>query len=268
MNFIESASNTEYVKGNIDGRIAILTMNRPKALNALNDQTLDELELLFDAIEEDAEVLGVIITGEGRAFVAGADISQMSGYGVKEGRLYSDRAQKLFNKIESLEKPVIAAVNGFALGGGCELAMSCDIRIASNKAVFGQPEANLGLIPCFGGTQRLPRLVGIGIAKELIYTCRQVKADEAVSIGLANKIVDETKLMDEAKDMMKMILSRSPLAISYCKTAINRGFDTDIRNGLEIGKECWAVVFGTEDKKEGIEAFLEKRAPQFPSKMQ
>lgn len=268
MNFIESASNTEYVKGNIDGRIAILTMNRPKALNALNDQTLDELELLFDAIEEDAEVLGVIITGEGRAFVAGADISQMSGYGVKEGRLYSDRAQKLFNKIESLEKPVIAAVNGFALGGGCELAMSCDIRIASNKAVFGQPEANLGLIPCFGGTQRLPRLVGIGIAKELIYTCRQVKADEAVSIGLANKIVDETKLMDEAKDMMKMILSRSPLAISYCKTAINRGSDTDIRNGLEIEKECWAVVFGTEDKKEGIEAFLEKRAPQFPSKMQ
>ena len=188
-------------------------MNRPKALNALNDQTLDELERLFTAIEKDREVLGVILTGEGRAFVAGADISQMSGYGVEEGRLYSDRAQKLFNKIEILEKPVIAAVNGFALGGGCELAMSCDIRIASEQAIFGQPEANLGLMPCFGGTQRLPRLVGTGIAKELIYTCRQVKAQEAKEIGLVNKVVPAESLLGEAKIMMAMILSKSPIAI-------------------------------------------------------
>lgn len=267
MKFIEAASTAEYIRGYVDGEIAVLTMNRPKALNALNNQTLDELELLFDSIEEDSSILGVIITGEGRAFVAGADIAQMSGYGVKEGRLYSDRAQKLFNKIENIEKPVIAAVNGFALGGGCELAMSCDIRIASDKAIFGQPETNLGLMPCFGGTQRLPRLVGAGIAKEIIYTCRQVRAEEAVNIGLANKLVDESELMAEAKAMMEMILSRSPVAIGYCKTAINHGLDTDIRNGLEIEKECWAVVFGTEDKKEGISAFLEKRAPQFPSKM-
>ena len=234
-------------------------------MNALNDQTLDELERLFTAIEKDREVLGVILTGEGRAFVAGADISQMSGYGVEEGRLYSDRAQKLFNKIEILEKPVIAAVNGFALGGGCELAMSCDIRIASEKAVFGQPEANLGLMPCFGGTQRLPRLVGTGVAKELIYTCRQVKAQEAKEIGLANKVVPAETLLEEAKAMMAMILSKSPIAIGYCKTAINRGADTDLRNGLEIEKECWAIVFGTKDKEEGISAFLEKRTPQFPN---
>ena len=265
MKFTEAAKTTEFVKAELEGKLAVLTMNRPKALNALNDQTLDELERLFTAIEKDREVLGVILTGEGRAFVAGADISQMSGYGVEEGRLYSDRAQKLFNKIEILEKPVIAAVNGFALGGGCELAMSCDIRIASEKAVFGQPEANLGLMPCVGGTQRLPRLVGTGVAKELIYTCRQVKAQEAKEIGLANKVVPAETLLEEAKAMMAMILSKSPIAIGYCKTAINRGADTDLRNGLEIEKECWAVVFGTKDKEEGISAFLEKRTPQFPN---
>ena len=265
MKFTEAAKTTEFVKAELEGKLAVLTMNRPKALNALNDQTLDELERLFTAIEKDREVLGVILTGEGRAFVAGADISQMSGYGVEEGRLYSDRAQKLFNKIEILEKPVIAAVNGFALGGGCELAMSCDIRIASEQAIFGQPEANLGLMPCFGGTQRLPRLVGTGIAKELIYTCRQVKAQEAKEIGLANKVVPAETLLEEAKAMMAMILSKSPIAIGYCKTAINRGADTDLRNGLEIEKECWAVVFGTKDKEEGFSAFLEKRTPQFPN---
>jgi len=265
MKFTEAAKTTEFVKAELEGKLAVLTMNRPKALNALNDQTLDELERLFTAIEKDREVLGVILTGEGRAFVAGADISQMSGYGVEEGRLYSDRAQKLFNKIEILEKPVIAAVNGFALGGGCELAMSCDIRIASEQAIFGQPEANLGLMPCFGGTQRLPRLVGTGIAKELIYTCRQVKAQEAKEIGLVNKVVPAESLLGEAKIMMAMILSKSPIAIGYCKAAINRGADTDLRNGLEIEKECWAIVFGTKDKEEGISAFLEKRMPQFPN---
>lgn len=265
MKFTEASKTTECVKVELEGKLAILTMNRPKALNALNDQTLDELDRLFTAIEKDRDVLGVILTGEGRAFVAGADISQMSGYGVEEGRLYSDRAQKLFNKIEILEKPVIAAVNGFALGGGCELAMSCDIRIASENAVFGQPEANLGLMPCFGGTQRLPRLVGTGIAKELIYTCRQVKAQEAKEIGLVNKVVPAEALLEEAKAMMAMILSKSPIAIGYCKAAINRGADTDLRNGLEIEKECWAIVFGTKDKEEGISAFLEKRTPQFPN---
>ena len=262
MKFTEAAKTTEFVKAELEGKLAVLTMNRPKALNALNDQTLDELERLFTAIEKDREVLGVILTGEGRAFVAGADISQMSGYGVEEGRLYSDRAQKLFNKIEILEKPVIAAVNGFALGGGCELAMSCDIRIASEKAVFGQPEANLGLMPCFGGTQRLPRLVGTGVAKELIYTCRQVKAQEAKEIGLANKVVPAETLLEEAKAIMAMILSKSPIAIGYCKAAINRGADTDLRNGLEIEKECWAIVFGTKVQINTVRKMLR---PQFPN---
>lgn len=264
--FTDVAKTTENVRAELDGSVAILTMNRPKALNALNDQTLDELDRLFEAIKDDDQIHGVILTGEGRAFVAGADISQMSDYGVKEGRLYSDRAQKLFNKIEITEKPVIAAVNGFALGGGCELSMSCDIRIASENAIFGQPEANLGLIPCFGGTQRLPRLVGTGIAKELIYTCRQVKAQEAKEIGLVNKVVPAEDLMKEARAMMDMILTKSPITISFCKCAINRGVDTDLRNGLEIEKECWAVVFGTEDRKEGISAFLEKRKPVFKNR--
>lgn len=263
MKFTETAKTTEFVKGELEGRTAILTMNRPKALNALNDQTLNELERLFTSIREDKEVLAVILTGEGRAFAAGADISQMSGYGVEEGRLYSERAQRLFHQIEILEKPVIAAVNGFALGGGCELSMSCDIRIASENAVFGQPEAKLGLIPCFGGTQRLPRLVGTGIAKELIYTCRQVKAQEAREIGLVNRVVSAEELMPEARAVTEKILANSPLAIAYCKTAINRGTDTDLGNGLEIEKECWAVVFGSKDSREGIRAFLEKRAPQF-----
>lgn len=266
MKFLEAGNTTEFVKAELEGHVAVLTMNRPKALNALNDQTLDELDRLFTAIESDRDVWGVIITGEGRAFVAGADIAQMQKLGVEEGRLYSHRAQTLFNKIESLEKPVIAAVNGFALGGGCELSMSCDIRIASEKAVFGQPEANLGLMPCFGGTQRLPRLVGAGIAKELIYTCRQVKAQEAKEIGLANKVVPAEDLMNEAREMMSVILSKSPIAIGYCKAAINRGADTDLRNGLEIERECWAVVFGTKDKEEGINAFLEKRTPVFPNR--
>jgi len=263
MLYTEMMGTTENVRAMLEGRVAILTMNRPRALNALNDQTMEELDRLFTAIAEDRDIWGVILTGEGRGFVAGADISQMSGYGVEEARQYSRRAQALFNKIEALEKPVIAAVNGYALGGGCELSMSCDIRIASEKAVFGQPEANLGLMPCFGGTQRLPRLVGAGIAKELIYTCRQVKAPEAKEIGLVNKVVPAESLMEEARAMMAEILKRSPIAVAYSKTAINRGTDTDLRNGLEIENECWSVVFSAKDRTEGISAFLEKRQPVF-----
>ena len=165
-----------------------------------------------------------------------------------------------------MEKPVIAAVNGYALGGGCELSMSCDIRIASEKAVFGQPEANLGVIPCFGGTQRLPRLVGTGIAKELIYTCRQVKADEALSIGLVNKVVPAESLLDEAKAMMETILTKSPMAVRYAKVAINRGMDVDLRAGLELEKDLAAITFGTEDKQEGMDAFLAKRPAVFQNR--
>lgn len=195
--------------------------------------------------------------------MAGADISQMQSYKSEEGRNYANRAQALFNKIEALEKPVIAAVNGYALGGGCELSMSCDIRIASEKAVFGQPEANLGVIPCFGGTQRLPRLVGTGIAKELIYTGRQVKAEEAKSIGLVNKVVPAESLLDEAKAMLRTILEKAPMAIRYSKVAINRGMDVDMRAGLELEKDLAAITFGTEDKQEGMDAFLGKRPAVF-----
>lgn len=260
------ASSLENTKLEVDNGIAVITMNRPKALNALNDETLCELDSIFTHLAGDDTILGAIITGEGKGFVAGADISQMQHYGSMEGRAYADRAQTLFNKIESIEMPVIAAVNGYALGGGCELAMACDIRIASEKAVFGQPEANLGVIPCFGGTQRLPRLVGTGIAKELIYTCRQVKADEAKEIGLVNKVVPADALLDEAKAMMATILSKAPIAIRYAKVAINRGMDVDLRAGLELEKDLAAITFGTADKQEGMDAFLAKRPAVFKKK--
>ena len=260
------AASLENTKLEVEGGIAVITMNRPKALNALNDKTLGELDTIFTHLAEDKDILGVIITGEGKGFVAGADISQMQPYGPSEGRAYADRAQTLFNKIEGIEKPVIAAVNGYALGGGCELAMSCDIRIASEKAVFGQPEANLGVIPCFGGTQRLPRLVGTGIAKELIYTGRQVKAAEAKEIGLVNQVVPADALLDAAKDMMNAITGKAPIAIRYSKVAINRGMDVDLRAGLELEKDLAALTFGTEDKQEGMDAFLAKRPAVFKNR--
>lgn len=260
------AEGLENIKLEQVGAIAIITMDRPKALNALNDQTLKELDRIFTYLETAADILGVIITGEGKGFVAGADISQMQAYGIEEGRNYANQAQTLFTKIEGLEKPVIAAVNGYALGGGCELSMSCDIRIASEKAVFGQPEANLGVIPCFGGTQRLPRLVGTGIAKELIYTGRHVRADEAKAIGLVNKVVAPEVLLDEAKAMLETIVAKAPMAVRYSKVAINRGMDVDLRAGLELEKDLAAITFGTQDKQEGMDAFLAKRPPVFQNK--
>ena len=177
-------SSLKNIQLKIEGRIALIVMNRPKAMNALNNDTLFELNQIIQWANDSDEISGLIITGEGKSFVAGADISQMKDYDSEEGRKYANFAQGVFNKIESLEKPVIAAVNGFALGGGCELSMSCDLRIASDKAVFGQPEVNLGVIPCFGGTQRLSRLIGVGRAKDLIYTGRMVKSEEALQMGL------------------------------------------------------------------------------------
>lgn len=260
------AAGFENVKVDVREGIALVTMNRPKALNALNNQTLGELDALFACMEKESDIFGVIITGEGKAFVAGADIVQMHHYKSEEGRQYAGYAQGVFNRIESLEKPVIAAVNGYALGGGCELSMSCDFRIASEKAVFGQPEAKLGVIPCFGGTQRLPRLIGTGRAKELIYTGRQVKADEACAIGLVNKVVAPEALLDEAMTMMKQILTMAPLAVRYAKVAINRGIEVDLRAGLELEKDICAITFGSEDKQEGMDAFLAKRPPVFRNK--
>ncbi|MBE6069113.1 MAG: enoyl-CoA hydratase/isomerase family protein [Clostridium lundense] len=256
----------ENVKVNIEENVAIMTMSRPKALNALNNQTLEELDAIIESISSDKEVLGVIITGEGKGFVAGADIAQMRPYKAEEGRNYAEYAQSVFNKIEALGKPVIAAVNGYALGGGCELSMSCDLRIASEKAVFGQPEVNLGVIPCFGGTQRLPRLIGSGRAKELIYTGRMVKAEEALLIGLVNKVVPAEELLTEAKDMMKSIISKAPMAIKYAKISINKGADLDLNNALELEKDLAALTFASDDKDEGMTAFLEKRPARFSNK--
>ena len=220
-----------------------MTMARPKAMNALNNQTLGELESLFDYFKKDKDIFGVIITGEGKAFVAGADISQMNGYNAEQEEnmptmrsLFSTRSRHLRNRL--LQRLMAM------LGGGCELSMSCDIRIASDKAVFGQPEVNLGVIPCFGGTQRLSRLVGTGIAKELIYTARNVKAEEAKSIGLVNKVVPAESLLDEAKAMMQTILSKAPLAVRYAKIAINEGIQMDLYRGLELEKDvCINIWF-------------------------
>lgn len=261
---------TEFKNVNLDyiseGKIALITMANPKEMNALSAVTLDSLDKIIDEIIENEKCRALIITGEGKAFVAGANIKEMEDYKWREGRLYADKAQTLFNKIENLEKPVIAAVNGYALGGGCELAMSCDIRIASDKAVFGQPEVNLGLIPCFGGTQRLPRLVGSGIAKELIYTARNVKADEALRIGLVNKVVEADKLIDEATAMLELINTKAPVAIALAKRAINEGANLDLNRGLELEKDIAAVVFASEDKDIGVKAFISKETPHFQNK--
>jgi enoyl-CoA hydratase len=244
-------------------RIGIITMNRPKALNALNNDTLKELSAALEVIKDSADIKGVIITGSGKSFVAGADIAQMANYTSEDARVYMEFAQETFNRIELMGKPFIAAVNGFALGGGCELAMACDIRLASENAIFGQPEVNLGLIPGFGGTQRLTRLIGSGLAKELIYTGRNIKAGEAREIGLVNKVVAPEALLQEALDMMKLITSKSGIAIRYAKVAINRGADTDIYKALELEKDLISLCFATEDQKEGCKAFLEKRPPSF-----
>lgn len=258
--------NLENIKLKIEENVAIITMNRPKALNALNNQTLEELNNIIDGISADNEILGVIITGEGKGFVAGADIVQMQSYKAEEGRNYAEYAQSTFNKIEALGKPVIAAVNGYALGGGCELSMSCDLRIASDRAVFGQPEVNLGVIPCFGGTQRLPRLIGSGRAKDLIFTGRMVKADEALAIGLVNKVVPADELLNEVQNMMNTIISKAPMAIKYSKISINKGADLDLSNALELEKDLAALTFASKDKDEGMTAFIEKRDPKFINK--
>jgi len=263
MKFEELSAKLECIKIETENNILVVTMNRPKAMNALNSQTLDELHEIFDYAAEDSEVYGVIITGEGKAFVAGADIVQMKPYKSEDGRDYAGYAQSTFNKIEALSKPVIAAVNGYALGGGCELSLSCDIRIVSEKAQFGQPEVTLGIIPCFGGTQRLPRLIGAGLAKQMIYSGKFVSAQEALQYGLANKVVAPEELLPAAKAMMADIFKVSPVAIKYAKLAINKGSDLDLSNALEFEKDLVGLCFATEDKEIGMNAFLNKEAPSF-----
>jgi enoyl-CoA hydratase len=242
-----------------DGNIALVKINRPKAMNALNSEILKELNNLLDEIALDEEIYVVMLTGEGKAFVAGADISEMKDFNTLEGRNFGVLGNKVFRKIESMDKPVIAAINGFALGGGCELSMACDIRIASSKAKFGQPEAGLGITPGFGGTQRLARLVGMGMAKQLIFTGEIIRADEALRIGLVNKVVEPEQLMDETLNLAKKIAANAPIAVRMCKAAINRGMQADIDTGLMYESEAFGLCFSTEDQKEGMSAFIAKR---------
>lgn len=250
-----------------DGHVAIVTLNRPKALNALNSETLEDLNKALDYLKEEKDIYSVILTGAGgKAFVAGADISEMKELNEEQGKEFGILGNKVFRKLENLNKPVIAAIPGFALGGGCELAMACDIRIASEKAKFGQPETGLGITPGFGGTQRLPRLVGEGKAKELIYTGAIIKADEALRIGLVNKVVEHDALMEEAMKMAKLISANAPIAITLCKDAINRGMQVDIDKAISIEAEDFGKCFNTEDQKEGMTAFLERREKNFINK--
>ena len=249
-----------------DKNIGVLSINRPDALNALNSDVLDEINNVIDMIIEDDQVHILIVTGEGRAFVAGADISEMKDMDMFKARKFAEKGLKLFRKVELMEKPVIAAVNGFALGGGCELAMCCDIRIASPKAKFGQPEVDLGIIPGFAGTQRLSRIVGLAKAKELIFTADMIDAEEAYRIGLVNKVVPEEDLMDEAMAMANKILSKGQIAVRFAKVAINRGIETDIETGMDIERDLFGLCFATEDQKEGMDAFLMKRKPNYKLK--
>jgi Enoyl-CoA hydratase/carnithine racemase len=249
----------------VTGRVATVTFNRPAALNALNDDTLVDMDKALTEIENNETIKGVILTGSGKAFVAGADISQMASYNPEQARVYMKMAQDVFNRIESIEKPIMAAVNGFALGGGNELCMACDFRYASEKALFGQPEVNLGIMPGFGGSQRLPRLVNPGIARELLYSGRNVKADEALRIGLVNRVCSPETLLADAMETMTVITSKPAHSLRFCKTAINRGMDTDLYKALQLEIELISLCFAQEDQKEGMKAFLEKRPANFTS---
>lgn len=247
-----------------NGAIAVLTINRPKALNALNADTLTELSTVLDELGRDSSVKVVILTGSGeKSFVAGADISQMKELNALEGRLFGQLGQATFRKLELMPQPVIAAINGFALGGGCELAMACDLRLASENAKFGQPEVTLGLTAGFGGTQRLPRLVGTGAASELLFTGDLIDAQEAYRIGLVNHVYPLETLMEEALKLANRIAGRAPAAVQLSKSAIQRGMNMDLDSAQAYEAEVFALTFSTLDQKEGCSAFLERRKPVF-----
>lgn len=246
--------------------IAVLQIARPAALNALNSDTLSELDTALTQIEANDDIKVVILTGGPdkkdnpyKSFVAGADISEMVNFSAADARAFGMKASVPFFKLMNMRQVTIAAVNGFALGGGCEIAMACDIRIAADNAIFGQPETGLGIIPGFGGTQRLARLVGMGRAKELIFTCDNIDAQEAYRIGLVNKVVAKEELMDAAKAMATKIISKGSYAVSIAKAAINNGYDMDIKNAVEMEANLFGITCSTHDKTEGMTAFLEKR---------
>jgi enoyl-CoA hydratase/carnithine racemase len=244
--------------------IAYATLNRPKVLNALNKATWEDLRTAFEDARDDAAVRGVILTGAGdKAFIAGADISELATVSAVQAEESSRNGQEVLNLVENLGKPVIAAINGFALGGGCETAMACTIRVASEHAKFGQPEVTLGLIPGGGGTQRLPRLVGKGRAMQLILSGEIISAQEAYRIGLVNEVAPAAELITRSEAILKKIFSNAPLAVKYSLEAVNKGLETSQSEGLSLEASFFGLCAGTEDKKEGTQAFLQKRRPQF-----
>ena len=247
--------------------IAYVTVNRPKVLNALNMATMEELRAAFHDIKNDAGVRVVILTGAGeKAFIAGADIGELAQHNAVSAKEYTHRGQSVLNLIENLGKPVIACINGFALGGGCEIAMACTMRLASENAKLGQPEVKLGIIPGYGGTQRLPRLVGKGIAMQLLLTGEMISAQEAHRIGLVNEVVISAELIPRAEAIAQKIIANAPLAVQYTMEAVNKGMETPLAEGLYLEAVLFGVACSSEDKKEGTSAFLEKRPAQFKGK--
>ena len=248
----------EFVKYEVEGAVAVVTIDRQKALNALNSQVLEELDTTFKAVDVDT-VRCIILTGAGdKSFVAGADIGEMSTLTKAEGEAFGKKGNDVFRMIETFPIPVICAINGFALGGGCEISMSCDIRICSDNAVFGQPEVGLGITPGFGGTQRLARIVGVGKAKEMIYGARNIKADEAYRIGLVNNVYPLEELMPAAKKLASIIAANAPIAVRNCKKAINDGLDVGMDEAIVIEEKLFGDCFETEDQRAGMGNFLEK----------
>lgn len=248
-----------FVEVTKQGNIGIITMNRPEALNALSSAVFADLTKALDQVEHDDDVYVVIITGAGRAFVAGADIGEMAHMNVEEGLSFSELGNSLLMRVDMFPKPTIAAVNGFALGGGCELSLACDIRIASEKAKFGQPEVGLGIIPGFGGTQRMARIIGTGPAMELIFTADTIDAKQAEKIGMVNHVVPAEELMDAAIAMAEKIAAKAQVAIRTSKMALRRGIDCDINTAVTYEALAFATCFGTEDQKDAMKAFVEKR---------
>jgi enoyl-CoA hydratase len=247
-----------------DGAVALVTINRPQVLNALNDRVLSDLSAAVEALAADDAVRVVILTGAGeKAFVAGADINELAAQSPVSGRELARRGQALFRRIETMGKPVIAALNGFALGGGCELAMACTFRLAADTAQLGQPEINLGLIPGYGGSQRLPRLVGKDRAMDLILTGRRIGADEAFRIGLVTRVVPAASLLDEARKLAGELAGKAPIAVRYAMDAIERGLDMPFEDACDYEATLFGLVASTEDMREGTRAFLEKRKPAF-----